>query len=247
MKRDRTLEILQAIIPSFKRKWTEYGGNIDDPKYGFLYHDESYSEERIRGDWKSRITKELPFVIPANFLEGIVVETEDNIFTSQMTAYKKAKGYREIKMRITEFPPPYEHTYGTLLIDAPSWVDDKNYAHAGYLGEKVYQHPNYDPRVRSRWEVEVYRIITEEDINSRADWHGWNAGDANPRFTSYSEMIQTACWLCLARIQGPLMLSASEWSSDNKELIKVGEDDNVEFYPYFFKNIQPQFEPLFHE
>ena len=248
MKRDKGLKLLQTIIPSFTRKWNEYGGNMDDSKYGFLYRDETYSEERIRGDWKSRITKELPFEIPADFLEGITVQNDSGeVYTSQMPAYKKAKGYRDIHMRIHTFPPPYEHTYGTLLISAPRWTSETGTVHGGYLGEKVYQDPNYDPRVTGCWNVEVYRIITEDDINSRADWHGWNAGDANPRFTSYSEMIQTACWLCLARIQGPFLLSASEYTSDNMELIRVDKDDNVEFYPFFFKNIQPEFESLFNE
>ena len=92
MKRDRVIENLQAIIPSFKREWTEYGGNINDSKYGFLYRDESYSQERVRGDYKSRITRELPFEIPVDFLEGLVIENDEGEkLTSQLSLYKKAK------------------------------------------------------------------------------------------------------------------------------------------------------------
>ena len=42
MTREELLSLLEKMIPSFHRKWNEYGGNICDEKYGFLYNDETF-------------------------------------------------------------------------------------------------------------------------------------------------------------------------------------------------------------
>lgn len=42
MTREELLSLLEKMIPSFHRKWNEFGGNICDEKYGFLYNDETF-------------------------------------------------------------------------------------------------------------------------------------------------------------------------------------------------------------
>lgn len=245
MKREQVIQHLQKLIPSFQRKWNVYGGNLDDKKYGFLYRDETYSQERIKGDWESRITRKLPFEIPERFLEGITIRDEDtgDVLVSELTGCSKKGECRKVYLNITTFGAPYEHSYGSLEIGGPHWTKETGYVF-GYLGN-YYKDPGYDPRVQGDWNVDVCRIITKDDINSGADWYGWSAGDASPRFVSYSELVLTACWLVLMRVQGPVFLTTSRYSSDCGEVLEVDKKGNVKFYPSFYRNLVPGQEKIF--
>lgn len=239
MQREEVLRKLEELIPSFQRKWNGYGGNLNDEKYGFLYHDE-YLYNRLPNG--KTISGSLPFKIPKGFLEGIVIENADKTEKLVSAESRKKDGKIQIGMHITSFAgySAYEHTYGTLRIPGPHWVTPgTNMRSAGYMGTFTLD-PNFDPRVQD-WEVELCRIITEDDINSRADWDGWEAGNANQRFVSISEMFLTACWVCLARIEAPFILKGEESyiEDDSKNLISVDENDNVTFHEFFWNNVSP--------
>ena len=239
MDKKTVLVQLEKVIPSFQRKWTGFGGTCDENnKYGFLYKDEfCYNKEKDG----SVLTKELPFFIPKGFLEGIVVEKDDKSDKLISLPPIKQEGKLVIGMQVTSFQGYglYEHTYGTLQIPGPRWSKvGTNSIICGYLGDYTSD-PNFDPRIQSIWNVELCRIITEEDINSRADWHGWKPGDANQRFVSISEMFLTACYITLARIETPFILKGDEryYSDREKWLISTDDNDEVTFYDFFYDNI----------
>lgn len=248
MNRKKVLEQLEKVIPSFQRKWNGDGGSCDkNDKYGFLYRDEFISVKKKDGRYACA---ELPFFIPEGFLEGITVENcSDNTDKLISIPPRKKDGRITIGMHVVSFAgySYAEHTYGTLNVPGPRWTKINNPTSivGGYMGDYTSD-ANFDPRIRD-WNIELCRIITEEDINSRANWDGWEVGSANPRFTSISEMFLTACYVALARIGSPFLLKGEEAYvySDSKNLLSVDENGEVTFYDFFFNNVTPKKHCLF--
>lgn len=243
MKRDTLLTLLKEFIPSFHREWSGFGGTCDEnDKYGFLYKDEYIYYRKPDG---TTVSKSLPFFIPDGFLtEKTVVNKNDILDRLISVPPRKKDGKIVIGMTITSFAGYglYEHTYGTLNIPAPRWAKIVNPTTIVSGSLRDYSDSrDFDPRIGSPWKTELCRIITKEDINSRANWDGWDAGDANQRFVSISEMFLTACWVSLARVGSPFILRGTESyvCDSNKDLLSVNEKGEVLLYDFFFRNIPP--------
>lgn len=227
MTREELLSLLEKMIPSFHRKWNEYGGNIFDEKYGFLYNDETF----FGPDWGKGYDENctIPFVIPVDYLEGRTVETSDGIYTSK----RQNKGFRKVNLSITSFDKSVGggHSYGVLKIESPSWVDSKGGKRFGYLGSEFWNHPGFDPRISRIWEVNLCRILTQEEKDdTRVNWEYTNPGDATERFSSISELVKTALWVTLKRVSGPLKIyEGPTYVVSIEPLIEVDENDNVIF------------------
>lgn len=250
MNRKEVLEQLEKIIPSFQRKWNGYGGTgNENDKYGFLYKDEPIGTRKRGGSY---VYAELPFFIPKGFLEGIIVENCNDSTDKLISSPPRKKDERiTISMHITSFAgySCAEHTYGTLNIPGPRWARMNNPTSvvSGYMGDYASD-ANFDPRVQN-WNIELCRIITEKDINSRANWDGWEVGSANQRFVSISEMFLTACYVALARVGSPFLLKGEESYvlDESKNLLSVDENGEVTFYDFFYNNITPGKHCLFNK
>ena len=226
MTREELLSLLEKMIPSFHRKWNEYGGNIWDEKYGFLYEDETFYGPDWGKDYSENCT--IPFVIPVDYLEGRTVETSDGIYTSK----RQNKGFRKVNLSITSFDKSIGggHSYGVLEIESPSWVDSKGGRRFGYFGPEFWNHPGFDPRISRVWEVNLCRILTQEEKDdTRVNWEYTNPGDATERFSSISELVKTALWVTLKRVSGPLKIYEGRAYVVREPLMEVDENDNVIF------------------
>lgn len=249
MERDPFLSLLKEFIPSLRRKWSGYGGTCDEKdKYGFLYKDDPIYYRKPDG---KLVCKSLPFFIPDDFLTGkTIVNKNDPLDQLISVPPRKKDGKIVVGMTVTSFAGYgiYEHTYGALNIPAPKWakIDRPTVIVAGSLREYC-DSQDFDPRVGGIWKTELCRIITEEDINSRANWDGWKTGDANPRFVSISEMFLTACWVSLVRIGNPFVLRGTEsyYYNSDKDLLSVDKEGKVLLYDFFFDNIPPSKHEMF--
>lgn len=240
MKRAEVLGRLTDIIPSFKRKWSGVGGTHDDRIFGgFTYSDPFFSYELSDGRY---IAENLPFTIPENYLVGRKVRSNRGGDTLISVSPQKRDDRVVVGMSVTSFAGYSfaEHTYGSLIVPSPNWsIEGNPTCIVGGSLKKYQDDPNFSSCIGPNWEIELCRIITEEDINGRANWDDWNAGDANPRFVSRSEMYLTACWVALARLGMPFLLQGQEcyYVSSDKTLLSVDASDDVTLYDFFFDNI----------
>jgi hypothetical protein len=122
--------------------------------------------------------------------------------------YPKIAGWRDkrtVVIEITSFRGMCWnaiHYYAKLKADGVNICSDeigsdgeiKSVSHAGYLGEEYKSLPKEKQSIwNSRYEIEIVRPVTQEEIDSDPDrWYGYDAGWPTNGFENKSELIKTA-------------------------------------------------------
>lgn len=228
MTRQGVLERLKELIPSFHREF------IDKEFYGetgWLYID--------------HYGLNLPEVIPEHYLEGIKLKRNDGKEGVTMRyetfptllEWKRQKGKftdRKVVFSYMNYPGN-PHRYGTLEIDGVEFITktDTGYSSGGiFFKDFVKEYPEI-VNAHSIWEVELARIVTQEDISDKSvDWDMYEVGSRTTRFTSMRELRQTALYVALLRVQGPFYMEDDHVIGNDKKklIIHVNENDEVTFF-----------------
>ena len=227
MKRQILLEKLKNLIPSFKRDFIDsdfYG------KEGWLYRD--------------AFGKDLPQVIPAHYLEGIrlprydgresITIRRDNF--PRCVEIRRQKGERTDRRVLFKYMnyPGHPHLYGEIEIDGVESVaeTESGVTSGGVRYEDfIDKYPDLK-NASSSWDVELCRIVTDEDINDKwVDWTGYEVGSRTNRFTSIKELKRTAVYVALLRVEGPFYMQddRKKYRADGLMLC-VDENDEVSFF-----------------
>ena len=229
MTRQEALEKLQALIPSFRRKYIHWGELVDkDVDRSWLYRDD------LKWDKKNNnIT--YPEVIPADYLIGLKGTLKDrttgeDIEYETVPHYDEDGGGRKIALEVMDFGYyGNTHKYGTLKVSGVEWRNLTN----GYT-TMCSELDDIDPHVSFYWNVDLFKIIDDNDLSQKKDdWDCYNPNEATQRFESLAELYCTAAYVALLRYQGPIYLFEGSWCcvpSKKDYLLTVDENDNVEFY-----------------
>ena len=225
MTREEAIEKLVPFIPSLKLEYNRWGELRDkNEDRSWLYRDETYRRPSAKWNDPDR-ERYLPEVIPENFLEGTVADINGEKFCAKRSYPSIERDYRRVYLEITDFAMyGNTHKYGKLLIDGLRWsIIGSN------LSTSWNKLNDVEPRVQNIWEVNLFRIVAEGEMSATE----CPVGEATARFTYIDELIATAAYVTLIRIQGPCVLdNASSYATvrtDNDILLNVDKNDQVTF------------------
>lgn len=215
MKRKTILKRLQSKIKSFSQVTSEH-------EYFMMKNEDgSYIKESIlfRNDNKT------PYKIPKDYGQGIKVEYDGKMVTS--IKYNPTKQYKKCNIELTDFRYYGNyHCYGKVYVEGCTWnIDGTTTNMTSSELSKNY------PEARHNISWDIYKILTESDIvEGKGDWEGYESGYQCSRFESVTELILSAVYTVLDRVEGPLIfyVGASYIVPDKKDiLLVVDENDDV--------------------
>lgn len=215
MKRNELIEILKSKIKTLNcADFNELKDDLLNDEEGNPINDSILvSESKIR-----------PWKISENY--GVGIETEHR---GEKLISKKDhdNGFKLCGISITDFSAyGNNHCYGEVNIKHAVWENVKTGTHtlSTVLSDRF-------PEVEYIISWNVNRILFEDDvINGKGDWHGYEANETTERFESYDELLLTAIYTIISRIEGPLKIKNTELYevvSDNYMLVIIDKDDNV--------------------
>ena len=223
MTREEALKKLEPFIPSLKREYIRWGKTVDkNIDKSWLYRDESYRKSHATWNDPDR-EKYLPEVISEHFLEGLTIEVEGESYVAERS---REYDYRRVYLEVTDFACyGNTHKYGKLEIDGLHWrkVGEKSGWHSwGRLSDE-------EPRVTGIWDIDLFRIVGEGEMAGSE----CPPFEATARFVYLDELVATAAYVTLKRIEGPFILdNASSYATVREAkdiLVTVGADGNVEW------------------
>lgn len=225
MTREEAIKKLEPFIPSLTRDYYRWGEKkVDKTKdRSWIYRDGYY--ERPNAKWNDPHRQEyIPEQIPEHFLEGTEVEVDGEKFVIRRTYPER--DYRRVHLQVTDFADyGNTHKYGQLQIDGVYWGDFNNNSHTHHGWFKL---TDIEPRVRNIWDVDLFRIVGEGEMSGSE----CPVGEATGRFVYLDELITTAAYVTLLRIQGPAILdNASSYAATRTKediILSVDGDGNVE-------------------
>ena len=227
MKRKTLLKRLEKTLPSFSLPFIQWGEEID-------------KTTDKRWLWEDQKNPSLPEQITEDYLVGIHVETPNGDHYTSARRFGRESS-RMVKLDIMDFAfYGNTHKYGTLIIDGVEWHpgnDNKTSVLSSELREKA-------PLVQYAWDVELFKIIREED--GFFEEPGYETGSRTARFTSLAELYATAAYVALYRILGPFSLFEGSWATvpqieelllsvDSNDNVKIGSFLKKYWYQYFEK------------
>lgn len=169
-------------------------------------------------------TKIRPWKISENY--GIGIEAE---YRGEKLISKKDKdnGFKICGISITDYRAYGNyHCYGEVSVEHSVWENVKTGAHT-LSTELDQKFPEVEHTIR--WNID--RVLFEDDItNGKGDWHGYEANETTERFDSYDELLLTAIYTILVRIEGPLKIQNDVLYAvvpDKDMLVTIDKDDNV--------------------
>lgn len=215
MKRIELIEILKNKIKTLKQ------ADFDELKV-FLLKDEegnSIPDSILVSEMKTR-----PWKISENYGIGIEAEHRGEKYISKKD---RDNGFKLCGISITDFSAcGNNHCYGEVNVKHAAWKNIKT-------GSKLLSTELSDkfPEVEYIISWNVSRVLFEDDIvNGKGDWHGYEANYTTERFDSYDELLLTAIYTILARIEGPLKIKNNALYvvvPDEDMLVTIDKDDNV--------------------
>lgn len=215
MKRKTVLKRLYPKIKSFSQVTSEH------ECFMMKNEDGSYIKESIlfRNDDKT------PYKISKDYGRGINIEYDGKMVTS--IKYNPTKQYKKCNVELTDFKYYGNyHCYGKVYVEGCTWnIDGTTTNMTSSELSKNY------PEARHSISWDIYKILTESDIvEGKGDWEGYESGHQCSRFESVTELILSAVYTILDRVEGPLIfyVGASYVLPDKKDLLfVVDENDNV--------------------
>lgn len=169
-------------------------------------------------------TKIRPWKISENYGIGIEAEHREKKYISQKA---NSDDFKMCGISITDFSAyGNTHCYGEVNLKQAVWKNVKT-------GSKLLSTELSDRFQEVEYIISwnVSRLLLEDDIvNGKGDWEGYEANNTTERFESYDELLLTAIYTILVRIEGPLKIKNAELYevvSDDYMLVIIDNDDNV--------------------
>lgn len=210
MKRSELISIIEKKLPPFGLKYIDHRDReVDKTKdRTWLYRDESY-------DNKER----LPEKIPADFQTGIVYEGEDG----RRFHTEERDNYRKVCLEVTDYGAyGNTHCYGRLYISGIEWMSEDG----KYYFSNAFQKKH--PLAAAFWKTDLRHIVRDED--GFGDEPGYENGFSTGRFTFFKDLILTAAYVTLIRIEGPVRLYEMSYGivpEDKYLIVAVDGNDEV--------------------
>lgn len=215
MKRNELIEILKSKIKTLNcADFNELKDNLLNDEEGNPIPDSILvSETKIR-----------PWKISENYGVGIEAEYQGEKYISQKA---NDDDFKMCGISITDFSTyGNNHCYGEVNVNHTIWENAKTGIR---LLSTALEHRFPEVEYIISWNVN--RILFEDDvINGKGDWRGYKINDTTERFESYDELLLTAIYTIISRIEGPLKIKNTELYevvSDNYMLVIIDKDDNV--------------------
>ena len=157
-----------------------------------------------------------PHIIPAGYAEGIELEYDGQTYVSTYKDIRQDKG-RHVSLDLQSFYCGGGHWYGKLVFQGPYFICGSR----SICGSPTQDYPQV-----SSIDCDVLRILPQEDrSNHPNDWLDWEVNEPTSRFYNMKEVILTAMYIALDRIDGPFYFtvgSACELSPVEFEVSKTG-------------------------
>ena len=180
--------------------------------------------------WIANCRPNVPDVIPVGYLEGKEMERDGKTFRSVDAMYLRRKYGREPLPagRLVAFSymsyGSNPHVYGNISISGV---------------EMVYEDPENDQVISTggqdySFDIELCRILPQEEIDAWPRmWETYYAGCRTQRFSNFVELLATAAYVALTKIEGPFtMIRDNTFSYEEKNrLMSVSETGEVQFSP----------------
>jgi len=232
MNRIQTIQYLKQFIPSFQRKYIEIEAEFYGPM-GWIAIDQGY----------------IPETIPTDLFKGVSVERNGKIFS--------VMSCDDFKRKFEQFDLPpgrhctieyhgfggNPHLYGTLRMSGYELVHynaaENRVITTGGCGDE--KEPELKGMTYS-YETMVGRIVTQEEIDTYpGQWDNYDAGCRTNRFLDAKELIATAAYIVLTRVEGPsfLTLGNSYYYQEKNLLMTVSENEEITFTKLFNQIINP--------
>ena len=215
MKRTELIEILKNKIKTLKcADFNEFKDILLDDEAGNPIPDSILVSEHKKRPWK----------ISEKYGVGIATEHKKEIYISQKD---DDDGFRMCGILITDFKAyGNTHCYAEINVKHVLWenIKTKSRLLSTVLSDRF-------PEVEYIISWNVCRVLFEDDIiNGKGDWHGYEINATTERFDSYDELLLTAIYTILVRIEGSLKIKNTELYEvvdDEYMLVIVDKDDNV--------------------
>ena len=217
MTREEALARLTPLILSFQREFK------DADIYG-------------KDGWMAICRNSIPDVIPRDYLKGVQMTKDGRVFTCMsVTDFMRKYENESIPpgrlacIRFTRYAGN-PHIYGVLRISGVEMV------YEDVENNKVITIGGSGPEQVGAvyaWEIELARILPEEEKNTYPGmWDMYDAGSRTQRFVDFKELVATAAYVALERIEDPFTLLRDEsfYYQEKKRLMSVNDNGDVEFF-----------------
>ena len=223
MTREEAIKKLEPFIPSLSRQYNRWEDeNIDKTAdKSWLWRDEHFV--RPSSKWDDPHKHEyMPERIPEHFLEGLETEIDGEKYVVRKSHFEQ--DCRRVHLDVTDFADyGNTHKYGVLHINGVHWSSSDGATH---WWNKL---TDVEPRVKGKWDVDLFRIVGEGEMSGSE----CPVGDSTARFVYLDELIATAAYVTLLRVEGPIVLdNTGTYASVIKKddiLLTVNRDGNVEW------------------
>ena len=216
MKRNELIQVLKSKLKSLKCT------DFDDIRYLLIEDEEG---KIINDSILVSTTENHPWKIPVDYGLGIETEYDGQKYIS--VKYKSNTNFKMCSISITDFGYcGFNHYYGEVSVENAKWKDIENDSRL-ISSEFSRIFPQASPNIN--WNV--CRMLFEDDIkNGKGDWEGYEPYHPTERFESYDELLLTAVYTIIVRIEGPLKIKNKASYivvSDDDMILTIDEKDNV--------------------
>lgn len=166
-----------------------------------------------------------PWNITDDFSIGIETEFRGN--NLKTVKYKPNNNFKQCCINITDFSNYGNyHSYGEVTIENVTWLNIETGVRFSST-ELLKEYPKASTHIS--WNVR--RILFDDDLtNGKGDWSDYETGIPTERFDSYDELLLTAIYTIVKRIEGPIRIQNSDICCYEKledMLVIIDENDNV--------------------
>ena len=176
----------------------------------------SYNDIECKDLYREESRYDHPHIISKDYAEGIELEYDGKTFISTYKDIHPGKG-RHVSLNLQSFYCGGGHWYGKLAFRGPHFICGNR----SISGSVTQDYPQV-----SSISCDVLRILPKKDRDSHPnDWLAWEVDEPTTRFYNMKEVIFTAMYIALDRIEGPFYFtigSACELSPIEFEVSKTG-------------------------
>lgn len=153
------------------------------------FNEKDFTKDELFSDYNYGY--EIPYTIPKEYGVGYEIEKDGLKYMSQ----HRYEGGRRVNLDISTFLNGNGHFYGDLVIKGPQFMCD---GHTIWSGELIKAYPS-----TADIKGPIRRVLPESDYKSYPDhWEEDDVGFLTIRFYSLKELICSAAWVALDRIEG---------------------------------------------
>ena len=187
------------------------------------FNSQGFTKDELFSDFNYGF--EIPYNIPKTYGVGIKVESGEREYTSQLPS-KNIDGIefvgRRIDLEISVFPNGNGHYYGDLIIRGPEFKSGRSTMVSWELSKEYPQTQDVKGSIN--------RVLPESDYKEHPDhWDEYSVGFLTTRFYSVEELICSAVWVVLDRVDGEFFFNVCSLNGTPSVEFYVNKYGTVKF------------------